>query len=457
MKLVFDTHGNEKQKDVAKLWVNDVTEEIAYGGSKGSGKSYLGCSLIFGSAFLYPETRWFIARKTLNDLVKHTVPSIHEVFAHWGVTEQMYNFNAQNSFFTLSNGSMVYLLDAKDLPSDPQFDRFGSMQMTGGWIEEAGEFSADAKANLSAAVGRWKNDEYNITGKLLLTCNPSKNFLYTYFYKPFKEGVLPKERAFVQALPQDNKMLSKGYLKRLERTLSPEQKERLLKGNWEYDDDPTSMIEYKAIQDMFTNTVDASQDKYFVADIARLGDDLIVCSAWQGLKAYKWWVWSKQRTNITTDKIRDILAQEQIPYSHVMIDDDGVGGGVVDNLSGVNGFVNGSAPIAEIKDHDGKDIKPNFQNLKTQCYYKLADMINDHKVAVTGLEEKHKELLIEDLEQIKTKDADKEGKQKIVGKEDIKEMIGRSTDFSDNLMMRMRFEIKEESGGYTPQFKGSTL
>ena len=62
MIIEFNTHGNLKQKEVCKLWVDATTTDIAYGGSKGSGKSYLGVSLIFGDAFLYPGTNYFIAR-----------------------------------------------------------------------------------------------------------------------------------------------------------------------------------------------------------------------------------------------------------------------------------------------------------------------------------------------------------------------------------------------------------
>ena len=59
--LIFDTRGNEKQKEVCRYWSDEVTTDILYGGSKGSGKSYLGCSLIFGDALTYPNTFYFIA------------------------------------------------------------------------------------------------------------------------------------------------------------------------------------------------------------------------------------------------------------------------------------------------------------------------------------------------------------------------------------------------------------
>jgi phage terminase large subunit len=53
----------------------------------------------------------------------------------------------------------------------------------------------------------------------------------------------------------------------------------------------------------------------------------------------------KQGIDKTAEDIRQILAEEQIPYSHALIDDDGVGGGVTDILRGVKAFVNGSSPL----------------------------------------------------------------------------------------------------------------
>ena len=197
MNIIFNTYGNDKQKQVARYWIDDTTSDIGYGGSKGSGKSYLGVSLIFGDAFIYPGTAYFIARKSLTNIRKFTIPSIHEVFKHWGITDDMYTYNGQDNFYELYNKSKVYLLDAKYLPSDPLYYRFGSMQMTRGWIEEAGEFEEAAKNNLSASIGRWRNDEYKIKGKLLQTCNPSKNYLYRDYYQANKNNTLPEWRKFI--------------------------------------------------------------------------------------------------------------------------------------------------------------------------------------------------------------------------------------------------------------------
>ena len=169
MEINFKTK-IDKQIEAAGYWIDDITEQILYGGAKGGGKSYLGASLIFGDALIYPETHFFIARAELADLRKFTVPTIQEVFQNWKLKIEDYaKFDGQYNIFTLNNGSKVFLIACKLLPSDPMYERFGSMQMTRGWIEEAGEVCETAKANLWLSIGRWKNDIYGLKKKLLIT------------------------------------------------------------------------------------------------------------------------------------------------------------------------------------------------------------------------------------------------------------------------------------------------
>ena len=48
---------------------------------------------------------------------------------------------------------------------------------------------------------------------------------------------------------------------------------------------------------------------------------------------------------------------------------------------------------------------------------------------------------MQELEQVKAKDVDKDKPLAIISKDDIKDNIGRSPDFSDTLMMRMYFDL----------------
>jgi phage terminase large subunit len=442
MELLFDVHGNSRQMEVCQHWQNPAITDIVYGGSKGSGKSYLGCSLIFGDAFTYPATHYFIARDSLTNIRKFTIPSIHEVFAHWQVDERYYDYNGQDNFYTLYNQSRVYLLDAKPLPRDPLFARFGSMQMTRGWIEEAGEFTEAAKNNLAASIGRWKNDVYGLSPKLLQTCNPAKNYLYKQYYRPHKEGTLPEWKRFIQALPQDNKRLPEGYLENLHRTLSPNEKQRLLYGNWEYDDDPATLIEYEKILDLWKNEhVKRTGKRYITCDVARYGRDSSKVCVWDGWCIIEYKTYKGLSVTEVATKVRDAMNRYRVPASQTVIDDDGVGGGVVDIVK-CKGFVNNARPMEELQPIHGW-ASPNYNNLKSQCEFRFADQVNKALIYIEPgvMNPVEIEQTTEELEQIKQDDVDTDGKRSTTRKDERKELLGRSPDNSDVLMMREYFEL----------------
>jgi hypothetical protein len=154
-------------------------------------------------------------------------------------------------------------------------------------------------------------------------------------------------------------------------------------------------------------------------------------------------VYSGLSVTESADKIRFFKDRFGIGMSSVIADEDGVGGGVVDIL-GCKGFVNNSVPVLN---QDQKavvanyNVRPeNFVNLKSQCYFKLADRINTGQIFIE-CEEGLKQTIIEELEQVKQHNMDKDTKRAVVPKDKVKEVLGRSPDFSDTLMMREWFEL----------------
>jgi hypothetical protein len=143
-------------------------------------------------------------------------------------------------------------------------------------------------------------------------------------------------------------------------------------------------------------------------------------------------------TALKTSSMEDIKniinawrAAEKINISDILVDEDGVGGGVVDALR-CKGFLNGS-----------KAVNPVYQNLKAECGYKLAEMIRGIYIAC-DLPDSEREMITTELGMLKTYDADKDGKLRILPKEKIKEAIGRSPDWLDVFIMRMYFEIGDK-------------
>jgi len=322
-------------------------------------------------------------------------------------------------------------------PSDRNFDSLGSLEITAAFIDEANQITEKAK-NIVASRMRYKLDKYNLIPKLLMTCNPAKNWVYNQYYKPAKEGVEKKHRKFIQSLVDDNQFISKHYKKQL-LTLDELSKQRLLYGNWEYDATNDNLIEYDAILNLFSQ-FGKEGDKYISCDVARFGKDRTIIMLWEGLHIKKIKSIGKSAINEVVDEIRLLQQLYSVKLTNIIVDEDGVGGGVKDYMR-CRGFVNNSRAIKG----------ENYQNLKTQCYYKLADMINTAQIGIECSDINIKNHIIEELEQVRTKDADKDNKLQIIPKETVKDIIGRSPDYADALAMRMFFELDANYGKYFVQ------
>lgn len=451
MILKFQTK-IKKQVLASKAWIDETTELILYGGAKGGGKSFLGANLIFGDALIYPETHYFIARQELTDLRKYTIPTIYEVFKNWGIKLDDYaTFDGQYNVFTLYNGSKVFLIACKEQPSDPLFERFGSMQMTRGWIEEAGEVSEAAKSNLWLSIGRWKNDIYKLKKKLLITANPKKGWMKQEFVDRFLHNELPPSHQYIQAFATDNLYLPKDYIATLRNEKDAVRRQRLFEGRWDYDEDQDSLVSYDHLSDTFSNTIVKDGNKYLIVDVARFGKDTTTFNYWNGLELYKIEQFSKQDTQNTIQKAKDATSVEQISWSHVLIDEDGIGGAVVDGMPGVKGFIANSTPLptrteikSKVKLFNDFVPKTNFKNLKAQCAFKLAELITEHKIAFAVPE--YRNVLLEELTALlRQKNVDSDGKLQIKPKDEVKEELGRSPDVGDAVIMRMWFELKEDA------------
>lgn len=452
MEIEFKSK-NDKQILAAGYWIDDSTEEILYGGAKGGGKSYLGAFLICADALLYPGTHYFIARHALIDLRKFTVPTVYEVIRNLGLKfDEHMTYNDQDHVFKFKNGSQVFLIDCKEIPSDPMFERFGSMQMTRGWIEEAGEVAEAAKANLWLSIGRWKNKEYNLKKKLLMTANPKKGWMKREFVDLFNQGILHPERKYIQAFATDNTYLPEDYVKSLKNEKDKVRRQRLYEGNWDYAEDQDQLVSFDALTDAFSNTIVKENEKYLIIDVARFGDDSTTFNFWQGLELYRIEMRQKQDTEQTKQQARDFAAAEKIPYSHIMIDEDGIGGAIVDGMFGTKGFIANSTPLptkAEIRERVGKVDnylipKRNFKNLKTQCAYKLAELINEHKVAFKVPD--FRDTIIEELSALlRVANIDSDGKLEIKPKSEVKEDLARSPDIGDPIIYRAWFELKRDA------------
>jgi phage terminase large subunit len=452
---------------------DSITEYIVYGGAAGGGKSWLGCEWLLSFATSFPGTKYFIGRQELKQIRKSTIPTLMKVLKHHGLkAERLFKIDWKDNIIKFHNGSSIDLIELSFKPSDPLYERFGSLEYTAGWIEEAGEIDEDAAVMISSRTGRQFNDKYKIFGKTLITCNPKKNWLYYQYYLPNKKNALPENKAFIQALVEENTYGEKGYVKKLD-GLKGIAKQRLRFGIWEYDKDASALIDVEAMARVFAkkhiptkSEIDqliknkAITEKELRAwkvritvDVARFGADSTVIGIWYGLHVHLY-RYVHLSTVQTAERVKKFMEVYDVPAHRVIVDADGIGGGVVDMLN-CRQFVALTpafpSPVNPAFDENTGDLIPEqYKNLKSQCAFRTAEKINNGHITVqimnTGLEtdEAEEARLIEDMEQVKQRDVDTDGKREILPKAEIKKIIGRSTDYWDTVSMHELFILDPE-------------
>lgn len=438
----------EKQKQALRCLRGTTVTELLYGGGAGGGKSWLGCYWLITSCIKYPNTRWVMGRAVLKTLKETTLNSFYDVSRLMGLQSgKHYNYNAQTGVIVFYNGSAILLKDLYQYPADKDFDELGSLEITGAFVDECNQIVEKAWEILKSRI-RYKLDEYGLVPTIMGSCNPAKNWVYRRFYKPSTLGQLPEHRVFIPALARENNKVSKHYISNLESLSDPTSKARLLNGEWEYDDNPNRLISNDAVNALFGVNMGLGGDHYLTADIARFGSDRAIIVVWEGWRIVEFLTFDISKTTVIQEAINALRTKYNIPKDRCVADDDGVGGGVVDNC-GILGFVNNGKPMeSPIKDKNPNESEPkeNYYNIQAQMGYHLAKKCNAREVVfLCDVGSDEKDIITEDLEQLQSWKADQDGKLRIKPKEEIKKDTGRSPDWRDVLLMRGVFDYKPES------------
>jgi len=414
-----------------KVWnmlFDNETTQILFGGAARVSKSYLLVAWATIYCLMYPHIHGAICRSRLTSLKKTTLQTLLEFFRHQGLKEDVdYTFNRGDMYMTFNNGSKLFFMELYNNPSDPDFDRIMSMSLTFVGIDEVSEISTNAINKIQTRLSHMLI-EYNLKPKMLLVSNPNRGWLYTDYYKKFKEGTLPSYRKVVLGLPDDNKFVSQDYIDNLEK-LDTVTVQRLRYGNWDYDDDDLALFSYDELLQSFYNDP-LPGDKYLTCDVANMGKDMTVIGLWNGTELVKIFSFKKNDTQQLVNIIKDKIKLYKIQIKNVLIDADGLGIGVADYLKGCVAFKGGSSALN----------KENYMNLRSQCFFKLSEQLSNIKLP----DGEYRDTIIQELQAHRMTGVDTDGKTRVESKDAIKGRIGRSPDYADMIMMRMYYDIQRK-------------
>lgn len=423
----------EQKQHLAWQYLHDkTTTQILYGGSAFCGKSFLGCMWIFLSCLQYPGTRYLIGRSRLNVLLRSTLKTFIKICKDFNFTD--YHINLQSNTILFKNGSEVILLDMYAYPNDPNYDRLGSLEITGAFLDELSEISEVGFKVLGSRI-RFELDKWGLTPKLFCASNPYNGWSKNYFYIPWREKTLPEYVKFIPALAQESSFSKtpggQAYLKNLYDTLDHTLKQRLLYGNWDFAGDEYNLFQYDKLQQCFYNEYFVNNDNknYITADIGDLGNDKTVISIWKGWNCIQIIKLEKNETTQIVDKINELRNLYKVNINNIIIDATGVGAGVASLLKGCIRYMAASKAI------DGQ----GFKNIKTQLMYKFAEKVNNLDV---NFNFKYDDNLIQEC--LLYKKEFNETTAGLTSKDEIKRALSRSPDTIDSLYLRAYWEFNNK-------------
>lgn len=412
---------------------DDTITDVMYGGAKGGGKSFFFCVWVLAYCRSIvddfnlqpskkpPHIGW-IGRKQAVDFTGTTLETWKEV-----VPEEYYEIKSG------SEKSTKHILlwdrvavDFGGLDRQENVNKFNSAEYGFIGIDQAEETTKDEVSVLRASR-RLKIHGKPLKYKALFTANPANCWL--------KDEFLTSPRPnykFIQALPTDNPHLPDNYVQTLKDAFEyrPELLAAYLDGSWELADDVGQIIKTEALMAAYKRewplTRGASR-KFLSCDIARFGDDETVIYTMDETEIIAQEIYGKKDTMYTAN----LLTKKSMDLNDcwIVIDEGGVGGGVVDRLRELKRRV---VPI----DSGSKSDDERYYNKRAEVWENAARMFQDGDIVLSWPDDKLKADITTPTYKFRN------SKILVESKEDIKKRLRRSTDRADayvNGLYGMRF------------------
>jgi len=359
-----------------------------------------------------------------------------------------YKYNQINGTIKFANGSFIQLVDLKYKPTDPEFNYLGSMEFTGGFVDQAEKLHPKAYKVIRTRI-RYKTHEFGVKPVTLMSCNPAQNWLYSLFFDPWRKDSLEVFRAFIPALVTDNPKIDPQYIQLLEQS-DEDIKERLLYGNWDYEMNDKQLVSSLMFENAKIDDFDEESkdlEHKIGVDVARKGGDSTILVHRIGNVIYdiqELKLDINSRTDISgeiAEWIINYCVLNEVGYVDVNVDAIGVGAGVVDACRSKRFYVNEF--VASGKAPEDDDSRYKYGNMRDYVYWQLRLKLQKSELKIYQNIKLNDRLKREILAH--NYDTENDKVIKIQSKDEVKKKIGHSPDVSDAVTMTLVDLVNERN------------
>lgn len=185
--------------------------------------------MIWILAKTYPKSRWLILRNSYSTLQQTTLVTFQSLLQQ-GLQDDVIEWKQQTLTATLYNESQVFFM-AESYDSDKELNRFRGLEINGAGVDEANEIQEATFNKIIERAGSWQHSK-GCPIKILLTCNPTHNWVKEKFYDKWVNKNLPPGWAYVPAKITDNPHIDPQYIESL-KLLPIYEYQAFVEGDWE--------------------------------------------------------------------------------------------------------------------------------------------------------------------------------------------------------------------------------
>lgn len=217
-----------KQKEAHRLLKKNRI--LLYGGAIRGAKSHWGCMEIISLCYMYPNSRWAMIRKDRVVLEATLLKTFTENFLNKGWQQHVASFPQDTLVLTWDNGSQILFM-GENYDRDKDLNRFKGLEINGAFVDEVNETQEVTLDKIIERAGSWFHSP-GCPSKILMSCNPTQNWVKKRFYDKHKAGELPPGVAYLQARIFDNPYIPQDYLDSL-KMLPPQSYRVFVDGEWD--------------------------------------------------------------------------------------------------------------------------------------------------------------------------------------------------------------------------------
>lgn len=289
-------------------------------------------------------------------------------------------------------------------------------------IEQAEEFDSDEQFQFLRDRLRRKEAKER---SLFLCANANG---HNWIWRMWKNNSASAEYQLIEATTFENEAnLPPDYLKDLKsmEIESPHHYARYVLNSWEDLEEQDYLIPYSFIRNSQYKGFEGKGGKVLACDVSRFGDDETVLTIVQDCGEGRWrqtYIESYKGKDLmhTCGRIKDLKLTHEV--DQVVVDDDGLGGGVSDRL------IEEGERVIKFKAAE-KAYRDEFLNRRIECYWNLRELMRLGFFEIMGEED-----LVEQLASLKYR-YKSNGRKFLESKDDAKKRGVKSPDKADALMM----------------------